>query len=356
MTLLHIDGFDHYATADVGSKGWAVPTTAGTIVAAAARTGVGGYRTSVTDQPIYLKRGVAAADEHATFTMGFAYRPSLIPQGGDTRGICALQSDAGATNHIMCDISNTGAIRVWRGDIVNGTVIGSTAGGVLVAGVFSYIEIKVFLSDTVGTVDVRNNNASVLALTGQDTKNAGTKTVFDTITIGQPAYRSPQTGFSDYDDFYLCNGAGSVNNTFLGDSRVRTLVPNGNGNSSQLLGSDADSVNNYLLVDEATPDVADYVGSATDNQKDLYAFSDLTETAGVIRGVQDNAYAAKTDAGARSLALVTRTATIDYDSTDRALGISAAYIRELRELNPNTGLAWTIAEVTAAQWGVKVRP
>ena len=57
----------------------------------------------------------------------------------------------------------------------------------------------------------------------------------------------------DYDDLYICDGTtvpGEPVNDFLGDVRVDTLYPNGNGNSSQWVGQDANSTDNYLNVDD----------------------------------------------------------------------------------------------------------
>src|SRR5437764_673985 len=50
------------------------------------------------------------------------------------------------------------------------------------------------------------------------------------------------------DDLYVCDATGTTNNTFLGDVRVHTLVPSGNGTDSGLTGSDGNQVNNYQLV------------------------------------------------------------------------------------------------------------
>jgi len=350
MSLIHIDGFDHYATADLAAKGWTSGGVNASVTLTGGRTGGGGLSFASSSSATAV-RGVATAEKNSTFIMGFAYKPNTVGNSGGE--IAAMFGDNAATQHITLSATLTGALEVRRGTQVASTVLASSSGGVIPAAAWSYVELLVTLSDTVGVVKVRVNGALVIDASALDTKNAGTATVFDAVRLG---HASSASDAGTVDDFYLCNVAGTVNNGFLGDCRVRTLLPNGNGANSGLLGSDANSIDNYLLVDEATPDVADYVGSGTDNLKDTYLFPDLTETVGAVRGVQVNSYAAKTDAGAKSLALVTRSGAADYDSADLALGTSAGYLRQLRELDPATAAAWTIAGVNAAEFGVKVRP
>ncbi len=349
MTLLYFDGFDHYATAQLAAKGWTVGSS--TTIAAVGRTGANGLQFGQAGS--YVKRGVAVADEHATLIAGVALNPSVL---NDARPVFSFQSDNGATTHVSIEVSSTGAIIARRGNNGNGTLLGTSSAGVVISGAYQYIEALVTLSDTVGVVTVHVNGASVLSLTGQDTKSSGTKTVLDTVLIGTVnALVTVVNG--TWDDVYICNGAGSApNNTFLGDVRVRTLMPTGNGNSSQLVGSDSNSTDNYALVDEVPPDTADYVGSATTGDKDTYAAANLAEVTGTVFGVQQLAYALKTDAGSRSLATVVRSNGTDYDSSDLALATTVQYIRSLRETDPDTAAAWTIAGVNAAEFGVKVRP
>lgn len=350
MALLFVDSFDHYSTAQLAAKGWTVAGGTVTVAGAAARTGVAGLLFVGTTPSV--KRGIAVADEHATLIVGHSV---VIASLSSATNICAFLSDSGATTHVTIEVTATGAIQARRGTAA-GTILGTGSAGAVAAGASVFVESLVTLSDTVGVVTVRVNGVAALSVTAADTKNAGTKTVLDSVLLGRS---STNTGAGDtsIDDFYLCNAAGSApSNTFLGDVRVRALLPTGNGNSSQLLGSDADSTDNYLLVDEVPADTADYVGSATDDQKDTYQMANLVELTGTVFGVQGVAQVLKTDAGARSAALVTRSGGSDFDSADLAVGTSATFVSAVREADPATAAAWTIAGVNAAEAGVKVRP
>ena len=137
-----------------------------------------------------------------------------------------------------------------------------------------------------------------------DTKNAGTKTVFDSVPVDRfDQHRSANAAI--YDDFYLMTGSGD---TPLGDIVIETLYPNGNGNANQFVGSDGDSTNNYLLVNETgAPVTSSYVADSTSGHQDMYALTDLVTSAGTVLGVCHSAYLAKTDAvNARQAKIVNR--------------------------------------------------
>jgi hypothetical protein len=283
------------------------------------------------------------AEEHATFIVGAAFN-----WGGQNTRIFNFQSDAGATVHTTLRILPSGQVQVQRGD---GTVLATSSfAQPMTPNTWHYVEFKATLHDTTGSVYVRVDEVQVIAATGLDTKNGGTKTVYDHVFVNtdQACY---------WTDVYVCNGAGTVNSDFLGDIIVETLLPSGNGNSSVLVGSDGNSVNNYALVNEATPDSTTYVGSATTGDKDTYVFADLAHTSGAILGVVVSSYAAKSDAGARTGREVVRSAGTDYPSaTDQALSTTYAAYKEVHEVNPATAAAWNIAAVNAAEFGFEARP
>jgi hypothetical protein len=344
MTILFLDGFDHYTSF---AQKYEIVTSPPAINSSAARTGSGGMVPAPTIGGPNLKL-LSAANEHATLIVGAAFRRIGTPGSHWLFDLC---SDTGGTQHLVLQIDATGKLTVRRGSQVSGTILGTESGASFsVLNTWHYVELKALLSDTVGTIEVRidGNTTPVILLTAQDTKNAGTKTVFDSVAPAQ----DQSAGFH-MDDFYICNGAGSVNNDFLGDIKIDTLLPNNNGFSSALLGSDGNSTDNYLLVDETPPNTTDYVSSATVDQKDTYAFSNTT-VSGTVMGVQINSFAQKNDAGTRQIAHVTRR-TIDYDSADMTVGQGFGYYRTLQETDPSTSAAWTTAGVDAAEFGVKVR-
>jgi hypothetical protein len=340
MTLLFVDGFDDGLLVQKWTALNNMSVTSG------GRTGLKAFLQDNSDSS--MRRTVQAAEEHATFIVGSAFN---LGSSYNAANVLGFYSDTMATAHVWLGVDANNAIVIRRGD---GTVLGTSAANTLTPGTWAYIEIKVVLGDgTSGSVVVRVNGVAVLTLTGIDTKNGGTKTVFE--SVGYFASSGPTGTVYSVDDFYLCNGAGSINNDFLGDCSVETIFPSGNGNSSGMVGSDGNSTDNYLLVDEApTPSSSDYVASAIDGAKDTYAFADLTHTAGTVKGVQISAYAAKSDTGTRTMSNVIRSGGADTVLTAQALSTAYAALRNVVEQNPNGPAAWTIASVNAAEFGVQV--
>lgn len=329
MTLLLLDGFED----DLSDKGKYADFNRNNTW-----TGRTGYGFADANSHSYQLR---PADESDTLIVGFGF----FWDGGDTRDLLHFYSDGGSTLHGRLRNRSSGQIDVLYGTTTTTTVIANP----LHPFTWYYAELKMKLSDTVGTVQLKIDGTTVMNLSGVDTKNGGTKTTYDRVLLN-----ASQT--ARVDDYYLCNNAGAVNNDFLGDLVVETLLPSGNGNSSVLVGSDGNSVNNYLLVNETNPDTSSYVGSATSGDKDTYTFADLTHTSGTVLGVQIGTYAAKSDSGSRTFRPVTRSGGTDYPGSDLQLSTTYTTFLEMHETDPATSAAWSISGVNAAEFGFEVRP
>jgi hypothetical protein len=341
MALLFADSFDHYVTADLLTK-W-TNHSSGTINSAAGRWSSSGYRS--TNSNFYTEWAFPSA--LATVVVGGAYRTNQI--GTNNNPVFTFFD--GTTFQVSIQINTSGKLEARRG-VATGTLLGT--------GTFSfsnnthyYIEAKITFNDTTGVVVVKVNTSTTdLNLTSQDTNN-GAGNQATKVRLGYDGNGSG--GSFDMDDFYVLDTTGSApTNDFLGDCRVEALFPNGNGNSSVLAGSDGNSTDNYLLVDEAAPNSdTDYVESSTVNDKDTYTFTNLTPTTGTVYGVQVLPFAKKTDAGARSIASVARLSATEVDSSNKTLTSSYIYLPDIREAKPGGGV-WSISDVNSAEFGVKV--
>lgn len=340
--LLFYDSFDHYTSA---VQKWSSVAGSGVpgMVAGSGRNGTAGFDFS-TAGALATK---TLPGQYATLICGFAFRRNTTPS---STGVLFRFQEGASTVHVDLRVTPLGQLEVTR----SGTLLGSGT-TVIPINVFAYIEIKATIHDTTGAVEVRVNGVTDINVSGVDTRNGGTG-LLDVISL----VRS-NPGVTDFwiDDLYVIDTtdsgvAGVPNNDFLGDVRVEYLAPNGNGNSSQFVGSDADSTDNFLLVDEAPSDGdTTYVGSPTVGNKDTYAYGNLTPTTGTVFGVQILPMARKTDAGTRSLATVARLGVTETDGPTRPLSTSYQYLSDIREANPD-GDAWDIADVNGAEFGVKV--
>lgn len=335
MALLYLDGVDHYSSNADMDKKWSVRSNGGTS-ASQHRTGTQSYDYSSSDGPRML---FPSAQAHATFIVGFAlYTPDYLTTG--FAGWLVFAGDGGATSHLVLHINSMGVMRVLR----SSTVLGTTD-PVLTYTSWHYIEMKATLHDSTGAVELRVDGTTVLSLSGIDTKNAGTGSVFDCIRFNETGFAN--NSFSD--DFYICNGDATSPNDFLGDIAVETIYPSGAGNTTGLTPSTGA---NYAAVDEALWSTTDYVSSSVATTKDTYAFGNVSTPRSIV-AVQGNYYAQKTD-GSRLLVPVVRHSGTDYDSTGIPLPQSFTDLRQIWVTNPGTGSAWTDTDLNAAEFGVKV--
>lgn len=280
-------------------------------------------------------------DSQSTWIVGFSRNRTQLNHGAFFRWV------DNATTQVEFRDNALGKVEVYGNG--GATLIG-TSTHVISPATDNYYELKIgSFHDTTGSVEVRVNGVVEVSLTNVDTKGSANGTADRFTFLGSLSGQATL-----WDDFYVCDGTGGSNNDFLGDCRVQMLLPNGDGNSSQWVGSDGNSTNNSLLVDEGTPNNdTDYVTSGTVSDKDTYAFGNLASTAGTVAGVQVNVYARKDDAGTRKIVTVARVSATEVDSADISVTTSYLGYVDLRETKPGGG-AWTITDVNAAEFGVKV--
>lgn len=341
MTLIFVDGFDD------GLQTLGKWTDFGGSVVSGGRL-TNAMKIESSGQTCHRSFGTPEA--HATWICGFALK--MVVDVGSSQNVLQFWSDTVGTRHLTVRRNADGSATVFRGD-ASGTQIAITSPNLIPLGVWVYLELKAVLHDSTGSIDLRINGVTRATFSG-DTKNGGTEAVFSTVRFGQGSLGTPNWL---YDDLYLCNGAGATNNTFLGDVSVETLLPNGNGYSSQFVGSDGNSTDNYLLVDEAPPNTTDYVGSPTVGQVDAYEFTNVVGATAIV-GVQAHGYCTKSASGTRQGRLLTRPVTTNYAGADFAPNTttySAANAIALWDINPQTSAAWTPTEVNDSEFGIEVR-
>jgi hypothetical protein len=336
MSLLFCDGFDD----GMYNQKWTRSSAGLTPVA-----GRNGNGAQMGNQAVW--RQLNASEEHATIIMGGALRITGFTGWTGSPRILGAWSDNHATEHISMGVNSSGIITVFRGS----STLASTSGSVITAGInYYYIELKVVLHDTTGSYELRVNGTTLLSATNIDTKNAGTKTVIDSVQY------CTLTGTAGpiWDDVYICNGAGATNNDFLGDIAIETLYPNGAGSSTQWTPS---SGANYAAVDETgVPNTTDYVTSSTAGQKDTYTFDDLTRTSGTVKGVQVSSYAHNGDTGTISFRNVARSGGNESTGQSNSVITTWTGYEDVFETDPNGGGNWTIAAVNSAEFGVQIDP
>lgn len=211
------------------------------------------------------------------------------------------------------------------------------------------IEIYVKIADANGRIVIKIDGNTEIDYTG-DTKPS-TQTTVDNILFGGV------TG-TFIDDLALNNVTGGADNSWCGDGQVFAYLPNGNGDSSQLTGSDGNTTDNYLLVDETPNDGnTTYVESSNSGDKDLYAIADATLGDYTISRVWVDARGIDTVAavGQINLGIKPSGGSEDWSA---ALSLLTTYTKQLNgtvyTVNPLDSAAWEDADIDGLQIGVKV--
>jgi len=343
MSLLWIDGFEGYGTSvgsyieptgiierryNVGGADDYIRITAGR---------VGGYGIYTPSSSIDCL-DTPAINSNSTIIVGLAIKRT---SNEDDTTILSLVDDT--TYGMNVRWLSSGEFCVRRGT----TVLATTSGLNLLQDVWYWVEFKVLVDNSSGTYELKVGAATVLSDTGVDTQIA-TNNYYDKVRL---YYGNPGT-YHYYDDLYVCNGAGSLNNDFLGNVKVTAIFPDADGNSSDFTPSAGD---NYTCVDEeVVNDDTDYVESDTSSHKDLYSYESCGSPASIL-GLQINTDCRETDATSYSIHTVIRSGEMDYDDSSQSLG-TTNYVTKMRvsEIDPNTSSAWTPNGVDNAEFGIKV--
>lgn len=333
MTLIRIDGFED----NLDDVKWPIAdrSSSATSTGLFGRRGGRGLRHSGSST-IHWSTKLSPTEEHALLCCGFAVRLSSLTYGVDVFQLC---SDNNTVVHVAVEVGLSG---VWLKNGL-GSVI-DTVPMTIATSTWYYVEFYAFLADAgYGRLGV---NGVYRPQVNADTRNGGTKTVFDSVRLRRSF---PGTSFTlnvDIDDVYVRRNSTS----FLGDVEINTYFPTAQGGSAQYLPSDGVGPN-YTLVDEAVPSATDYVYSNTVGHKDSYKFTGVPATR-LVHGVAARSYAKKaTDTSADARPFV-RLGGVDTPGDAMALTTAPDVRTHFLEKRPD-GSAWTGQNVLDAEFGIE---
>jgi hypothetical protein len=342
MSLLFMDGFDHYTASE--DKYDAVSITGGTShnVTTEGRFTPGAYHlTGVTGGTAgngTVDKNITTTETECIFGFAFKYDASVafadfvfLDTGGLQQGGISING---------ADIDAIGKT----------TSVLGTATSALTVSVWQYVEVRVKAHATLGEIEIKVNGTQVLGLTGLDTRGGA---------MGKwRITRGAEGDDSWIDDLYILDTGGSDNNTFLGDVRVTALRPKANGTNNNFTPTGA--ATNYQAMDETLHDgdttfvEAGQLGAKEDY--DNTNFSDLGISPGTIFGVQTVNATKKTDAGQLKFRDQMIVGGIAYDNGTDVIASSGAYkmTTYIRDTDPSDNGAWTEAKVDAVGSGFEI--
>lgn len=364
MALKLIEGFDHMSSpaSFLPAKGWTIVDTTDP---------AGGHHTAsfvtgrISGKAFRISHDTGASFNNALLTyskslpaaytggvVGFAYEISAIPLAD----MPILKMRASTTGTVSILITTLGKLQVKNS---SGTVL-ATGTTTLSTATWYYIELKWDCNGASGSIEMKLNGSSEIASTVSNIGSTGIDNIHIVRDGDNTYYARPASATADYDDIYVLDTSASPNNDFLGDVAVETTYPDGDsGVANHLQWTPSGGGTHYNQVNEHTsgtyPDGdTSYVAEQTVGERDSYTFTDLSILAGSVYGVQTFAYARKDNSGTREFAMVARPGSTDRDGATKTLGTSYSFFTEIRETNPDTSAAWTISEINATEFGLKL--
>jgi hypothetical protein len=337
--LEFIDGFDHYTNAAMVTRKWDT-TSVLVAVGTAGRFAGGAANMGSSSQHLDL----TALASVATRTIGFAFQLT-----GASTGNTLVQFLDSGTEQLSVRTTTGLALLISR----NGTTL-ATSTPTLSTGIWYYLEFKATIHPTAGAYELRITAGGAMTawLSGSsaNTRNTANSTMNGVKLPGNQNWL--------VDDLYILNSSGSVNNDFLGESRILTSLPNADDTAAtgtNLLWTPDSGTPHFSRVNEATPnDDTSYVSSATAGQIDTYKFATVSPT-GAVAGLQTVLTARKDDVGSRTICAEYRSSGgTNYDgATSFSPGSSYLMFRQLYETDPATSAAWIASGINNGEFGVK---
>ncbi|KKM83515.1 hypothetical protein LCGC14_1308590 [marine sediment metagenome] len=334
MTLIHIEGFEGSGDTNTTLRDFVRKTYASsgpdTRVGTLAAGRVSGNSAFIQRYGFFMSKFT----NKTTVTVGFGFKTNSWTNDN----MIVIFGDEG-TWQIVLETVTGGELKVLR----NTTTLDTTSGLSCIANTWYYIELQATIHNSAGSFELRVDEVNVLNGTGIDTQESGSA------TLNNIAFYSDATTDRYYDDVYILDDAGAINNDFLGDMQVIGLYVDGDGTDSDFTSSGGA---NYEDVDDGyILDTTNYVESSTPTNKDMYTFEALGDY-GEIAGVLLNVDALKTDAGDVTLNLFATFDAVDVE-VPKAMTASWGAHQMLRETDPKSNV-WTKTNLNATQFGFEI--
>lgn len=337
MAIVFAESFEYYGTDETnmldGLWGELNQNTA-LVSDGSARTGSYYLQTGGASGVGVLKRSFG---QQSTVGIAFGWRFPALPASANRAGFTLSTLDG--TDVISVIVQTDGTIQVKSGTM-SGTLI-DTASQAIVAGSWYHIEVKVVISSTVGSVEVRLNGVSVLSASDLNLGTAQVSLIeFDT---------GGTTQSSDIDDMVVWNGDGGWANDFLGPVRVVTVYPTGDA------GSPADwtvsgAVNGYEAIDDTSPDDdTTTIGAPNVGDESAFTVGSLPSNVVTIEGFYVPTRMKQDDPGTTTVVVSAISNGVTDVGDEVNLTTSYQYWGQAFGLNPDTAQKYTKSEFEAVQ-------
>ena len=232
------------------------------------------------------------------------------------------------------------AVCGWGGGT---SALGTTAASICDS-VWHWVEFD-FLFANSGRMRVWVDGVSVIDTGTIDTLISGTASVAG-LELNHGGLYTAQL-----DDVVIWDDSGSgltAADSPIGPVRIQRLSPNSDASVQWTRSTGA---NNYGVIDDAAPDMTDYVETSTIGHIDRYGYSDLATTPIAVLGVSAKNRSNRPSASLANYRQFIRVGSTDYNGTTRLVPATNSTYADHWDLNPDGSIAWTPTAVNALQAG-----
>lgn len=350
MSLLLLEGWDLYGTASN-----VVPGNWTEVVGTPVISLTGGKNND--PHVIFNSTADILRHNHGTITsttgiiVGFQYKVETLVQ---QRIINFTQGNDLDLDLARLRLETDGSLSIQE-EFGGQAVVASTAAGVITAGVWHVVELRIKPASGSGVsnaeAEIRVDGTIVLNVASISLDSGDSP--FAT-TIGKTELRGG-TGVNHFGDVYMLQVSGVLNNDFAGDFNIQTLIPEADTGTASWTAVNAgdhfEEVN-----DGSTPDGdTSYVSAQISTEADIYTLTDLTGDVGAVLGYSPLVLARREIGSTQNIAVRLIGASETVDFSGRNLATTYEMRAELRSgsVDDLTNSTYpTISEVNALQAGV----
>lgn len=297
--------------------------------------------------------------QHLTWVAGLGLR-ALSPRASKLIAV----RDVGVGDQIYVQLRpDSISTTDWFLDVMVGATTLATTGP-YTSSTWYYIELKATIATTAsGTYELRVNGTVAVSGTGVVTAALGNTNANGMYFELRGDDSLPTHAYID--DIYVCDGAGTSNNDFLGESIIEGILPTSNGDVvdwDAFVDGGTPTTQDYQAMDDAATlgslgdGDASYIQSDVANAKNLCVLGPLAQVANAVRGIMVSDIVRTTVIGSRDLQILSR----DVDDNENVLATrtisSQVYTGHhfVSETDPQTGVAWLATRLNTTQFGVKL--
>lgn len=339
MAMQRIDGFDYYKEANDTSFGLNSQWSSGYIFDKEINEGIdGGYHMTIPrvggTENVYSDMPTSSA----TFTHGGWHKVSAL------NNAMVVFSHQDGTNQLVLYAATNGALELYRGTQFGGTLIATSAAGVLTSGAFYFIEARLTVHPSAGTADIIVGATSVISATGLNTRNHGSSSL-----VGRVEVCEPGSGTMSLDSFYWADDLTSRASATPYIETRWPLSTVGGGDFAASTGSDLTA-----MVDRKKAQGDLYITAGDINKIQMFEVDEFVpRTIASVLALRAIVNMKRADAVARTVSIVLDIGGTQHVGVAKALTGTSAFYWDLYELNPISGVAWTDADLASLKIGVK---